>query len=390
MSLDIRTALGVIEFTSAIAGGLLLVSWLQHRNIPALVPWALAFILTAIGAALIGARGTIADFWSIAIANAAWALSYASMWTGVRIFEGRAPRLIMAPLGAVIWLAACTVDVFYSDPMARITLMTAIGMTYSLLAVAELWQPRDDALASRWLIIGLLLLHTAALPLRIPLAGALSETRFAEANLLIFVTFESVLLSMCGAYLLASLVKERIAHRYKRESQVDPLTGVANRRAFLKQGARIVRRSRRARGSTALLLFDLDHFKNVNDTFGHPAGDGVLTTFCRVAEEIVRPTDLFARLGGEEFACLLPNTSRTDAVSVGERVRAAFEATRHKPGAGPFVSTVSVGVAVADGAGTDLSALIRRADGALYRAKQKGRNRVELAECNNPELAIPH
>jgi diguanylate cyclase (GGDEF)-like protein len=379
MSIDLPTSLAIIGFTSAVAGALLLMSWLQHRNVLALVPWGIAFVLVAISAALIAARGAIPDIWSIAIANAILALAYGSMWSGARIFEGRPPRVIGALAGALIWLTACTIDAFYSTPMARTMLMTAIGITYSLLTAAEFWRPRDDALASRWLIIVLLLVHAAALPLRIPLAGSFADPHFDHVNLLIFVTFESVLVSMCAAYLFGSLVKERIAQRYKRASLIDPLTGVANRRAFLKQGARIVRRSRLARQSAALMLFDLDHFKSVNDTFGHPAGDGVLAAFCRVAEEHLRPADFLARLGGEEFACLLPDTPQQDAAAIAERVRAAFEATAHKLGQEPFGATVSVGVAAADDTSCDLPALIKMADGALYRAKQRGRNRVETS-----------
>jgi diguanylate cyclase (GGDEF)-like protein len=203
-------------------------------------------------------------------------------------------------------------------------------------------------------------------------------------NLVTLVTFESVVLSMCGAYLFGSLVKERIAHRYRRASLVDPLTGVPNRRAFHKQAVRIMRRSRQARRSTALMLFDLDHFKSVNDTFGHPAGDGVLTAFCRVAEAHLRPTDFFARLGGEEFVCLLPDASRQDALAVAERVRSAFEATGHRIGEEPLVATVSAGVAVTEDPSCDLASLLARADRALYRAKQQGRNRVVSAGGAEP------
>jgi diguanylate cyclase (GGDEF)-like protein len=381
MSLDILTALVIIAFASAVAGGLLLISWLQHRNVLALVAWSLAFVLTAAAAMLIAARGQIPDFWSIAIANAILAVAYGCMWSGARLFEGHTPRIGASLAGALIWLLACTSDAIYSSPTARVTLTSAIGVTYSLLTAAEFWRPQDKTLASRWLVIGLLLLHAASLPLRIPLAGSLVDTHADHTSLLTLVTFESVLLSMCGAYLFGSIVKERIAQRYKRASLVDPLTGVDNRRWFLKQAPRIVRRSRLARQSLALLLFDLDHFKSVNDTFGHTAGDSVLTAFCRVAEGHMRPTDLFARLGGEEFACLLPGASRHDALSIAERVRAAFEATDQRVGQEPFAATVSVGVAVAEGSDCDLHSLLEQADAALYRAKRLGRNRVELADA---------
>jgi diguanylate cyclase (GGDEF)-like protein len=129
-------------------------------------------------------------------------------------------------------------------------------------------------------------------------------------------------------------------------------------------------RTRFARQPAALLIFDLDRFKNINDNIGHGAGDSVLTAFCQLATSLLRPTDLFGRIGGEEFASLLPDTAREDALWLAERLRSAVEATSH---------TAADGVAISDNASFDLSALLDAADGALYRAKALGRNRVELS-----------
>ena len=138
-------------------------------------------------------------------------------------------------------------------------------------------------------------------------------------------------------------------------------------------------RTRFARRPAALLLFDLDRFKSINDKFGHGAGDGVLTAFCQLATSLLRPTDLFGRIGGEEFASLLPDTTRQDALLLAERLRAAFEATTHPLADGPLSATASVGVAISDDASSDLAGLLDVADQALYRAKAMGRNRVELS-----------
>lgn len=380
MSLDLLSALAIMGFASAVAGALLLISWLHHRSVPALVLWALAFVLTAIAAALIGARGKIPDVWSVVGSNAILALAYGCMWSGARIFEGRTPSTLGTFLGALVWLFACFNQEFYASPVARLTLITAIGMTYSLLAAAEFWGKRDEHLASRRLIMGLLFLNAVALPFRIPLSGPVFGTEFDRGHLLTFITLESVLVSMCGAYLLGSLVKERVANSYKQASLVDPLTGTANRRAFLKQGPRLVRRCQALRQSTALLLFDLDRFKVINDTFGHAAGDEVLIAFCRIAGEHLRPTDFFTRIGGEEFACLLPGASSHEAAAIAERVRAAFERSAHDMIAEPFPITVSIGISVTGEHCRDLDCLLDQADAALYRAKQSGRNRVELAD----------
>ena len=128
---------------------------------------------------------------------------------------------------------------------------------------------------------------------------------------------------MCAAYLFGGLAKDRIAARYRRASLTDPLTGVANRRGFFETGERLLKRARFARQPTALIMFDLDRFKSINDRYGHHTGDEVLTAFCRLATSQLRPNDLFGRIGGEEFASLLPDTGHHDAVWLAERVRRA-------------------------------------------------------------------
>ena len=140
----------------------------------------------------------------------------------------------------------------------------------------------------------------------------------------------------------------------------------------------MIRRAKYAGQPVALLLFDLDRFKAINDEFGHQAGDAVLAAFSRIATSLVRPADLFARIGGEEFACLLPDTSEQGALLLAERVRAAYEGSKHDF-AKSYTATVSVGVASMHGRTINVEALLAAADRALYRAKARGRNRVEFA-----------
>ena len=164
--------------------------------------------------------------------------------------------------------------------------------------------------------------------------------------------------------------------RLEALASLDSLTGLKNRRAFEERLQEEISRARRSKECFALLLLDIDHFKNFNDSFGHPRGDDVLKSVSRVLSRSVRDADFIARHGGEEFAIILPDTDRDAAKLMGERLRVAIEENAWD--ARPI--TVSVGAAAwLDGASAE--SLIDQADRALYRSKQAGRNIVTLADA---------
>jgi diguanylate cyclase (GGDEF)-like protein len=167
-------------------------------------------------------------------------------------------------------------------------------------------------------------------------------------------------------------------NEFSTASLTDPLTGVTNRRGFFEIGERHLERARLGNEPIAIVMFDLDRFKTINDQFGHAIGDEVLIAFCRLASAQLRPKDLFARIGGEEFVTLLPNTTTQDALRLAERVRSAIEGASHTVEDHLVRMTVSVGVASPTEGTTALDVLVSAADNALYRAKTAGRNRVEL------------
>ena len=380
MVLDLPTLFVIAVLASAVASLLLLLSWLQHRSVAALALWATAFMIGAVGVGLIAARGDIPDIWSITIANAMIATAYGIMWGGARNFDGRPTPMFPVLAGAAIWLLACQVEAFYANQYARTALMSAIVVTYSVLTAWEFWRGRNEGLMSRIPIVAFLLAHAAIVVVRIPFSGSLSlalASQQIRVGWWTFIIFEAVFFSFCAAYLLGGIAKERVVLRYKHASLIDPLTGVGNRRDFLERGKKLLHRAAFDRRPAALLLFDLDKFKGINDAFGHHAGDRVLIAFCEVATAALRPGDLFGRLGGEEFAALLPQASLDSGLGVAERVRAKFETTALDLGSNKLTATVSVGVAVSVGQDRDLGALLVAADRALYRAKTTGRNRIE-------------
>jgi diguanylate cyclase (GGDEF)-like protein len=384
---NFSTLLAITVFTPVLAGCLLLLSWLQHRNIVALAWWGSGFIIASVASVIIVvARGTIPDFWSIIVGNALLAAAYGFLWCGARKLNGKKAPIILMLAGVPIWIAACSISPIYARPEARATVMALIAVVYTLFTLFELWRGRGDGVW-RWPITLVLLAHAAAIPIRIPLALAWFQPNPSDVDLLTFMIFETAFVCICAAYLFGSLAKDQIAASYRRISLTDSLTQVPNRRSFLETAERLLTRTRFARRPVALLMFDLDGFKSINDRYGHQVGDGVLIAFCRLSMSMLRPSDLFGRIGGEEFACLLPDTEQQDALWMAERLRTAFEGISHTAGGLTLKTTVSVGIAVADDANVDLGALLKQADQALYRAKELGRNRVEISA--RPEKAPP-
>ena len=170
--------------------------------------------------------------------------------------------------------------------------------------------------------------------------------------------------------------QRRIAHLLETQAHTDPLTGLANRRHFFEVADAELARSRRYEAPLSLLMLDIDRFKEVNDAHGHRAGDRVLQKLAQTCLEVLRNVDVVGRVGGEEFAILLPETASEGALEVAERLRAAVESADVVREEGvPIRVTVSIGVAALAG-DVNLDTLMSQADDALYDAKHAGRNRV--------------
>ena len=156
----------------------------------------------------------------------------------------------------------------------------------------------------------------------------------------------------------------------------DELTGLLNRRAFFIQGAKEINRVQRHKTSLSLLMMDLDNFKKINDTFGHDVGDLALQQFSKILSENVREIDTAARMGGEEFTLLLPNTDQEEAINLAERLRAIVEKEKFHFQDKTINLTVSIGGASYHKNLIGLDAIIKQADNCLYQAKRQGRNQV--------------
>lgn len=170
--------------------------------------------------------------------------------------------------------------------------------------------------------------------------------------------------------------RRQLEEELKILATTDPLTGLSNRRHFLAAAALVMESFRRYHRPLTLLMLDIDHFKKINDTYGHGVGDQVLVAVADTLRSVLRSADLCGRFGGEEFVCLLPETTETEARIVAERLRRALAEQTVDAAEGAVRFTASIGLTVADVSDVSVESLLQRADAAMYEAKKAGRNRV--------------
>jgi diguanylate cyclase (GGDEF)-like protein len=212
------------------------------------------------------------------------------------------------------------------------------------------------------------------------LLGAASMPLYGLIDALFLYLFAAVLAAaimlVVGSFRRqAYLFEKRLLHSARHDS----LSGAINRGYLTELGLREIALARRHQHPLSAAMIDIDHFKRVNDIYGHAVGDDVIRELVRTCTDNLREGDLFGRFGGEEFVCLMPETDANEALACAERMRRSIEALHVDTGRGALKFTVSAGVAVLEPANGDWDALLKQADDALYLAKGGGRNRTVLA-----------
>lgn len=392
MNLDVETLSVVTVFVTALVGALLIFAGLQNRSIRAPVWWGAAHM---VGAAGLGFGLTLSRAWgavahsamsyamSYAISdlgNALILLGYGLTWSGARIFDDRKNSLLFVAAAPALWLLLCRLPAFAGNAELKFAGVSVLLAALALLTAAELWRGRGEALMSRWPCVVVLAAQAGVLLGRVPLtilSSELQSSAMLRSLSLTAITFGTLLFAIVLAFLQLNMTKERTELKHKINSLVDPLSGVANRRAFLDGAAHLLGRHEAHHEPLAVLLFDLDHFKQINDRLGHANGDAVLQVFAATASSTLGAEILFARIGGEEFASCMPVGDLDEAYAIAERVRRNFAAAAARFGDEQVRPTVSIGVTLGREPGMTLDALLSIADRALYRAKEGGRNRVE-------------
>jgi diguanylate cyclase (GGDEF)-like protein len=373
----------VLVVVCGVLTGLLALSWLQNRSVPAFGMWTISFALCSAAAGCVVAQDRFQGLTAIDIANALRLAAIGVGWQAARNFNGRKGNWLLALAPSLAWLAASAASVFGDELRLRVLVTSPVVAIGAFAIACELWRAAPRAPWIARLAAVLLTMHGIAFTARFLLVLFVAGPHLAIWSSMVgpfhpIAILEALVLAVALAFLLLSAAKDEIGLRHREAALIDPLTGILNRRGLEAEAERMLFRAGRDGSSTALLLLDLDHFKAVNDSFGHPAGDLVLQAVAQAVTEELRGGDVMGRLGGEEFAIVLAGNRTDQAAVLAERVRRAVAGLAIPHEEVLIELTVSIGVAAHRGV-TTLLKLIAHADAALYRAKAAGRNRVELA-----------
>lgn len=373
--IDISTLYLVAALIAVMLGLLLLFFW-RHEKISALGWWGVSYLMGGVAVAVWTLIGSRLPPVALLLLNVVGFVACGMVWTAARVFHGRKPLWVATVAGGMLWLGVAAL----AAERGALAMLAgaAVVAVYGALTARELWRERRKALRGRGPAVLVPALHGLVLMLPIvlgelmqPSAGGLD----ARSGWMIAFAVELVLYAVGTVFIIFMLVAERVLTAHKTAASVDALTGLLNRRGFSEATARMCEREARAGRPVTVMIFDLDHFKAVNDRFGHLVGDDVLRLFAGTLAGNLRITDLVGRIGGEEFAAMLP-CSVEEATIAAERVRKAYEGSGAQVEDIALATTVSVGLA-GGSAETPLDVLMASADTALYRAKRAGRNRCE-------------
>ncbi|MNJ94472.1 Response regulator PleD [compost metagenome] len=386
--MDPRTSILIGSITCALMA---IVVTSLARATPLPVPGFRAWVVGAwmiFGALLmLGLRDWVPHLASVTLGNCVLMLAYVVWLSGTLKYFGKPIKWL--PWLALVAVATVAVSWFVYFDMsfrARVSIVASVCAVINAYHASVVWRStrrRDYTrvtgitttfiwLAALVLIYGIRSAHALMLPqgdsglLTQDLTQIIYTGSFTVCNMMLVISF-------------ATMASDYVRFYIEEQATRDPLTGALNRRAFFKAIEMEFSRSQRHGHSFCVAMLDIDHFKNINDRFGHLVGDRVLATMCKRVEGLVRPHDVFARYGGEEFLIMMPETGLSNATQVAQRL--LEELAVSDDDALPAI-TVSIGMAEWSTGDDSPESLIARADSALYVAKKNGRNCIEIATAS--------
>jgi diguanylate cyclase (GGDEF)-like protein len=380
LNLHMPTLVAVVSAMAIVMMGVVLLmrhAW-SHNQIDGLSEWTAAPLCVLLGALLLGARAWLYPAITEVLPYLLYTGAAIAFLLGCCRFHGL--PMARRPWAMVLLVEACLLAWFslgQPDTSVRLS-VGSLSLALVLLSAAYVLRRHAPAGLSRHFTVGVLLLQ-GAVALGRSLYGMVFDL---QADTLAAQTLETLYLGtyavaiLCLGLSVILMIADRLNHELQHQATHDPLTGALSRRAFnqtlLAEWTRHQRHSR----PVALMALDLDHFKRVNDRFGHPTGDQTLIQFVHRVHQILRQPEQLARIGGEEFVALLRDTTAEQAGVLAERLRVEFSDRYH-----PDLPrcTVSIGISAMRTDDTDPQSVVGRADTALYAAKREGRDCVRIA-----------
>jgi diguanylate cyclase (GGDEF)-like protein len=390
-SLDPRTAILIATLMMLLNGGVL---GLMHKELaedvrPSAFNWRVGTLLQAGACVLLAVQNLLPLGFVLPLANGFLLLGLLAYLRAVCLFSGQPVSrlfllLVLATITCVYWFTVHSPNL--NARLVIVSLAIAI-LLFASTRYLQLFSRQEPSvsrsvLAMIFLLMGSFMLFRALYFLFAPVSGA---TILDGASWLNEVTpLVVAVLPVIGttAYLL--MCSDRIRRQWELAASTDYLTGLANRRTVANAGERAFYSAQRQGQALSVAVIDVDHFKGVNDRYGHDSGDLALKHIARMLEKAGRKNDLVGRHGGEEFVVLFDQTDREQSIAAAERLRAGVQDNVLDVEALSIPLTVSIGLATYQGSDRNFNDLLRRADQALYAAKKNGRNRVEIADIDGP------
>jgi len=363
----------------------------RHRRMNWLSWFALSVLLQLVATALEGTVGNSHVAWTVLLPSLLNSTAFFSMYMGFRWLLLReaptsqlGPMLLYMALTGYVALYLVHAPNSFAIGMAPVFISSGISVGY-LLKLGK----GNIRLTAR-IAAGVLFVYMCVLIYRLLLvssAGSAIATDMTDHRSL-YSMLAMMLLSNCLILMYLWFFVAEMYGDLAQTARLDPLTGVLNRRAIEAESSREISRSRRTGSPMALIELDIDHFKKVNDTHGHRAGDNALRTLVKILNQELREVDMVGRIGGEEFVVLLPDTTALTGAAVAERLREVVEATPILLNKTEIRMTISIGVTQLLPLDPDWEPILDRADEALYAAKREGRNRV-MIDTRSVAMQLP-
>ncbi|MGZ8160653.1 MAG: GGDEF domain-containing protein [Methylobacter sp.] len=384
MNLDIRTMMVMISALSLMFSGLLTLAGLHAVNARGVQHWAVGSLYIGLGLGFSYTQQELAgSAWILVFGSTLMAAGIGLQFNGIQAFKkGTCNSYIPWLLAGLVFIQNIWFDVLHPDVHARVVANSLVFALANVACARALMIPIEQPLRTAYWFTGASFAVVATMFLAravmVFLAPPNTYSLYSQTPINPATLFVGSMAQMCLAFGLVLMLNYRLATDLQKLASSDSLTGALNRRSLEQEAARLSARCTRTGDTLAVMMIDVDHFKSINDCYGHPAGDEVLKSLTELAHKSIRTDDYFARYGGEEFCILLPSTLEKDAWMLADRLRQTYAAMAIDLGGEVLHSTISIGVSDSIHAGLEFTSLIAAADQAMYRAKQEGRNRVVM------------